>query len=104
MLKPFRVRDLLDDSPDSSSSPRDVRHGQNNDGCGILIKGCDSSEPSELSAGRASDGIVQLTSSEYDKTVTRNPEAKLRYIDEDDGESITVRNANVTFRLLAITR
>ena len=37
------------------------------------------------------DGVVQLSAPEYDNTVSNHPEAALMYLDEDDGETITVR-------------
>jgi hypothetical protein len=75
MLKPFRIRELLHDDDDLySASQSDQDEG--------LLSGNDT---------RIRDGIVQLTSTEYDETVTRNPAARLSYVDEDDGEHITVR-------------
>ncbi|MCJ1477090.1 hypothetical protein MMC13_005761 [Lambiella insularis] len=38
----------------------------------------------------APDAIVAVTETEYDTNVMKNPESKLRYLDEDDGEVVTV--------------
>ena len=65
MLKPFRIRELLNAVDDTTP-----RQGDGN--------------------GNARDGVVRVTSSQYDETVTTNPEARLSYVDEDDGESIMV--------------
>lgn len=72
MLKPFRIRDLLDDDEDRNGD--DVTFVKSNENSNL--------EPR--------DGIVQVTSSQYDDTVARNPEARLSYVDEDDGEAILV--------------
>ena len=36
------------------------------------------------------DAIVRITAPEYDSTISDHPEATLNYVDEDDGELITV--------------
>ena len=36
------------------------------------------------------DAVVRITSPEYDETVDRHPEASLKYLDDDDGEIVTV--------------
>ncbi len=38
-------------------------------------------------------GIVQVSAPEYDATISTHPEATLRYMDEDDGEVITVSSS-----------
>lgn len=38
-------------------------------------------------------GIVQVSAPEYDATISTHPEAKLKYMDEDDGEVITVSSS-----------
>jgi hypothetical protein len=40
--------------------------------------------------GQARHGIVQLSVPGYDSTLKSHPDAALRYLDEDDGETITV--------------
>ncbi|KAJ5735180.1 uncharacterized protein N7483_000305 [Penicillium malachiteum] len=60
MLKPFQIRDLHGSSP---SNPE---------------------EPS------SSQGVVQLSSSDYDDLASTHPRARLTYIDDDDGDQITV--------------
>ena len=36
------------------------------------------------------DLIVSLTGNDYDRTIEDNPDSKLKYVDEDDGETVTV--------------
>ncbi|KAK2808380.1 hypothetical protein FQN50_004765 [Emmonsiellopsis sp. PD_5] len=36
------------------------------------------------------DGVVQISAEEYDETISRHPLAKLSYMDDDDGDVITV--------------
>ena len=92
MLKPFRIRDLLDDNEASAASSRETQLDVDEDSCSTQKEG-----PCEGLPRDARHGTVQVTSSEYDETVTRNPEAKLLYTDEDDGESITVGKENAAF-------
>jgi hypothetical protein len=61
MLKPFRIRELRDDSTSVAGSE----------------------------SGRR-DGVVQVSVPEYDSTISKYPEASLMYMDDDDGEVITV--------------
>src|SRR5271169_1144360 len=35
-------------------------------------------------------GVVQITAPQYDSTIVSQPEAVLTYLDEDDGEVVTV--------------
>jgi hypothetical protein len=37
------------------------------------------------------DAVVTISEPEYDSLISRHPEAALSYLDEDDGEIITVR-------------
>ena len=43
-------------------------------------------------AGRqtSSEAVVSITGTEYDYNVLMHPESKLKYLDEDDGEVVTV--------------
>lgn len=66
MLPTFRLRDVRR----SSSSPPPASHSN------LRIS---SREP-----------LVKLTAPEYDNTITGHPEATLKYVDEDDGEIVTV--------------
>lgn len=36
------------------------------------------------------DALVRITAPEYDKTLRVCPEAALKYLDEEDGETVTV--------------
>ena len=66
MLSTFRIRDLRR----PSTPPR----------------------PSLSGAARPDyDALVRITAPEYDTTISINPDAKLKYVDEDDGEVVTVR-------------
>lgn len=66
MLPKFQLRDMRR----SSSSPPPASHS------GPRFS---SREP-----------LVKLTAPEYDNTITGHPEATLKYVDEDDGEIVTV--------------
>lgn len=67
MLGPFRIRNL-----GRPTSP--------------------ANRASYASASRRSspDAVVAITGPEYDTNVLMNPESKLRYLDDDDGEIVTV--------------
>ena len=71
MLPPFRIRNLRESS----------RLADTNDHGG---------HSTELGA-QDQHGIVQVSAPEYDATISTHPEATLKYMDEDDGEVITVR-------------
>ncbi|KIV82096.1 hypothetical protein PV11_04229 [Exophiala sideris] len=43
-----------------------------------------------LNGPQAPPGIVQVTSTQYDSTIQSQPDARLSYVDDDDGEIITV--------------
>ncbi|GKZ56379.1 hypothetical protein AnigIFM49718_001625 [Aspergillus niger] len=75
MLKPFQIRDLHG-SP--SHTPAE----------GPLA----STQPltREPSSPRARRGIVQLSAPQYDDLASNHPRARLTYVDDDDGEIITV--------------
>lgn len=63
-LKPFQIRDL---------------HGNLPGEAGIL-----SSDSSDI------PGTVQISASAYDDLAESHPRARLTYLDEDDGDQITV--------------
>ncbi|KAI9799156.1 MAG: hypothetical protein M1833_004196 [Piccolia ochrophora] len=70
MLPPFRIRNLrASNHPTGSDLGDDFSYGY---------------------AGEKDDTIVQITLSAYDTLITDHPDATLRYIDEDDGEVVTV--------------
>lgn len=66
MLPPFKIRDLR---PSSRSSPQPI---------------CDATV-----GANSHDAIVRISAPEYDFTVSRHPEAILKYFDEDDCDTIT---------------
>lgn len=61
-LKPFRIRNLLALSDTQVADRAGSRHG-----------------------------VVRVSAPEYDETISNQPDATLMYLDEDDGEVITVR-------------
>lgn len=65
MLGPFRVRNTL--SPSHANRHR-----------------------SALPGSSASELVVSLTGNDYDRVIQDCPESKLKYIDDDDGETVTV--------------
>ncbi|KAL1959786.1 hypothetical protein VTO42DRAFT_931 [Malbranchea cinnamomea] len=86
MLKPFRIRDLLSEAEAPNSNLRHQKNGHADDG----RASSQGSGSHKLSEQLACDGVVQVTSSQYDETIAKNPDACLSYVDEDDGETITV--------------
>jgi hypothetical protein len=66
MLGPFRIRNLRRPSPAF---------------CGPL------NSPSSLAA---KDAVVSVSGDEYDRNIEAHPESKLKYVDQDDKEVITV--------------
>ncbi|WEW60492.1 hypothetical protein PRK78_005979 [Emydomyces testavorans] len=97
MLKPFRVKDLLD--PVLDGQPRtplaDTGNGESTNQAVLNTVHIQDSmggsrRLSILRPGGTYDGVVEISRSEYDDTISSCPEAKLSYIDDDDGETITV--------------
>ncbi|KAB8070270.1 hypothetical protein BDV29DRAFT_181245 [Aspergillus leporis] len=76
MLKPFQIRDLH-----RSPSQGDLSESLSLDHAMV--------EDSSIHQSR-SLGIVRLSASEYDELAMNHPRARLTYIDDDDGELITV--------------
>ncbi|KAF7593436.1 hypothetical protein BBP40_011538 [Aspergillus hancockii] len=76
MLKPFQIRDLH-----RSSSQEDLSES--------LSLNYAVVEDGNIHHSRYR-GIVRLSASEYDEIATNHPSARLTYIDDDDGELITV--------------
>lgn len=73
MLPPFRIRNLRQSQ---SSEERHTQHWLQTP----------LAEPSH-------HAIVQVSAPEYDEAICRHPEATLKYLDDDDGEVITVRSS-----------
>lgn len=73
MLKPFQIRDLhvpiVEENLYDSSTESAV------------------SEPRD---GSSRHGTIRLSAPEYDKIASNHPRARLTYMDDDDGEIITV--------------
>lgn len=44
----------------------------------------------DLNGPEAPPGVIQITGRQYNSTITSQPDATLRYLDDDDGEVITV--------------
>ncbi|PGH02911.1 hypothetical protein GX51_04367 [Blastomyces parvus] len=131
MLKPFRIRDLLNPTAEEQleQSDRRPQDGQDNSeplpGSPFPAMGADgravkrdndipapnkslSDHSNASSGGRTNNltllpaatspttdrhGIVRVSAEEYDETISVNPLAKLTYMDEDDGDTITVGSA-----------
>lgn len=83
MLKPFRIKELND--PIYGEEP--LRSTQTKSEHPALS--FSDTISSSLSRGSC-DGVVQITANEYEETISNNPETKLSYVDEDDGEKVTV--------------
>lgn len=76
MLPPFRIRKLGPSAPTASR----VSHGSR------LV-------PNE-------DPLLRITAPQYDSTISDHPDAKLRYVDDDDGEIVTVGTSLELFQRL----
>lgn len=76
MLKPFLIRDL-----DEDHQPHDI----------IEDSASDLYNATDVSVGpQRRHGLVQLAAADYDELTYIHPHARLTYLDEDDGEIITV--------------
>ncbi|OJJ51414.1 hypothetical protein ASPZODRAFT_127482 [Penicilliopsis zonata CBS 506.65] len=78
MLRPFHIRDLAVSPYVASESDTTVSTGDHSQG-----------EDGEISQPQP-HATVQISSSEYDRIAVDNPRARLMYVDNDDGELITV--------------
>jgi hypothetical protein len=77
MLKPFLIRDLHDDP-----QQQDIV----DDAASDLYNATDI-----ISIGpHRRHGLVQLSAADYDEIAYIHPQARLTYLDDDDGEMITV--------------
>ncbi len=72
MLKPFQIRDL-------HGSSRNVDDGSRR-----------SLNPR---------GVVQVSAADYDDIASNHPRARLTYLDDDDGDQITVSPTQEGFKL-----
>lgn len=81
MLKPFRINNFPGPAPDEGI--KSIAHDDHND----HADGTRSLSP-RPDVYRA--GILHISSDEYDQAINTTPQAKLHYIDEDDGEEVTV--------------
>lgn len=89
MFKPFQIRDLhvpqrQENSTGSTLSADNLRQAATIDH--------DIENKSRVQSKRSehSPGTVKLSSSEYDEIASTHPRARLTYVDDDDGEVITV--------------
>lgn len=78
MLKPFQIRDLHGPQLQESTT------GSNNSSQTAVDR---QALPSQ---SRHRHGTVQLSTSDYDEITSTHPRARLTYVDDDDGEVITV--------------
>jgi hypothetical protein len=102
MLKPFRIRNLLDSSPEPELASPSVNHGAHGTEQARTTLDIERGLVEDIVYCRANgkiifprpeaprDGIVQVSAGEYDKTISSHPQSKLSYMDNDDGELITV--------------
>ncbi|KAK2878143.1 hypothetical protein FQN49_001118 [Arthroderma sp. PD_2] len=79
MLPPFRIKGIV-------GHPLHRKRPSKND----AELGSDGSAIEGAEFEVQGDGVVQVSASEYDQTITELPAAKLRYQDEDDGEIVVV--------------
>ncbi|PLN80475.1 hypothetical protein BDW42DRAFT_170927 [Aspergillus taichungensis] len=83
MLNPFRIRGLHG-SPSSQETGEPAASREH------IGSGDDHLIVEDRVAPRNRAGLVQLSTSEYDDIATNHPRARLTYLDEDDGDLITV--------------
>jgi len=80
MLKPFQIRDLhvplVEENPHDEPTASVVSEPRSDERAGNL--------------GTTRHGTVQLSAPEYDAIVSSHPRARLTYMDDDDGEMVTV--------------
>lgn len=75
MLKPFQIRDLhRSPSPSGVNIEESIRENRQ-----------DASSPTQPRRG-----IVAVSAAQYNDIAASHPQARLTYIDDDDGELITV--------------
>ena len=85
MLNPFKIKDLHrsqlqeNQAEPAASTTRDLSQT-------TIYDGADN----QLSQSKYRNGTVQLSSSDYDEIAATHPRARLTYMDDDDGEVITV--------------
>ena len=80
MLGPFRIRNLRRPTtpPNRASYASAARRG-------------------------SSEAVVSITGNEYDSNVLMHPESKLKYLDEDDGEVVTVSTGTFLLQFRKLT-
>lgn len=82
MLKPFLIRDLHED-PYSQDIIEDTAS--------------DLYNATDVGVGpQRPHGLVQITRADYDEIAYLHPQARLSYLDDDDGDIITVRTSSRT--------
>lgn len=88
MLKPFQVKDLhRSELQQNSAEPTaSLKRPSIDDGSDEY----QTNIQSQPSHSRCRNGTVQLSSSDYDEIATTHPRARLTYVDDEDGEVITV--------------
>jgi hypothetical protein len=83
MLRPFRIRDLHQEPVRQNLYDAETESA-------LSIVQPPLSESSLSTPVTSRHGTVHLSAPEYDDIVTSHPRAALTYMDEDDGEVITV--------------
>ncbi|KAF3490948.1 uncharacterized protein GIQ15_00465 [Arthroderma uncinatum] len=85
MLPPFRIKGIVGHPLHRRrSSKNDAEHGSESS----ATETPENQQSAEFEV--QGDGVVQVSASEYDSTISNLPAAKLRYQDEDDGEIVVV--------------
>ena len=97
MLKPFQIRDLYDPSlqPDSNLDGKNAEQQSDlslsdewdkfqGDGKGVNDKQASATHSSSDTQN------IQILAREYDEIISSHPQSSLMYMDDDDGETVTV--------------
>lgn len=84
MLNPFQIKDLYGSKPQEKQT--ELAASTRNLSQTVVDDGADG-QPSQ---SKYRNGTVQLSSSDYDEIAATHPRARLTYMDDDDGEVITV--------------
>lgn len=81
MLNAFQIRDLHRSQTQENLSGSAISVGD-----GLAPSTTDHNDENQINR----HGTVQISSSDYDEIASTHPRARLTYVDDDDGEVITV--------------
>lgn len=85
MLNPFQIKDLHGSRVQENSAEPAASITRD-----LSQTGIHDSADNQPSQSKYHNGTVQLSSSDYDEIAASHPRARLTYMDDDDGEVITV--------------